>query len=305
MKDWKTIVKKLLYPPLWIMLVLAIVCTVALVSVFLKGWSKHPLASMVYVPSFYTLTVIVLACIRTFPKYYRNAKKKVYDYPVGGRFMTDMPFRTHVSLYCSLAVNLLYAAVNLFSGIWYWSVWSITLAVYYIIMGAMRFLLVRFVNRIGIGKNQYKELLRSRSCAIILLTLNFVLSGVVVLVIKQNKGFEYAGMLIYVMAMYTFYITVSAIVNIIKYRKYNSPVMSTAKVINLAAALVSMLSLQTAMLSEFGSDNHSPYFDRIMIGATGAGIFLIVLIMSVYMIVRSTKAIKKINRKENDYGESQ
>lgn len=305
MKDWKTIVKKLLYPPLWIMLLLAIVCTVALVSVFLKGWSKYPLASMVYVPSFYTLTVIALACIRTFPKYYRNAKNKVYDHPVGERFMTDMPFRTHVSLYCSLAVNLLYAAVNLFSGIWYWSVWFITLAVYYIILAAMRFLLVRFVNRIGIGKNQYKELQRSRSCAIILLTLNFVLSGVVVLVIKQDKGFEYTGMLIYVMAMYTFYITVSAIVNIIKYRKYNSPVMSTAKVINLAAAMVSMLSLQTAMLSEFGSDNHSPYFDSIMIGATGAGIFLIVLIMSVYMIVRSTKAIKKINRKENDYGESQ
>lgn len=305
MKDWKIICKKLLYPPLWIMLILTVVCTVALAAVFLKGWSEHLLAATVYVPSFYTLTVIVLACIKTFPKYFKNAKKKVYDHPVGGRFMTDIPFRTHVSLYCSLAMNLLYAAVNLFSGIWYWSVWSVTLAAYYIILAAMRFLLVRFVNHIGIGKNQYREHKRSRICALILLTLNFALSGVVVLVIKQNKGFEYAGILIYVMAMYTFYITVSAIIDIIKYRKYNSPVMSTAKAINLAAALVSMLSLETAMLSEFSSDENSPYFERIMIGATGAGIFIIVLTMSVYMIVKSTKAIANLERKENDYGESE
>lgn len=127
MKEWKTICNKLLYPPLWIILVLTVVCTVALVAVFLKGWSEYPLAAAVYAPSFYTLTVIVLACIKTFPQYYKSAKQSVLDHPVGGRFMTDMPFRTHVSLYCSLAVNLLYAAVNLFSGIWYWSVWFITL----------------------------------------------------------------------------------------------------------------------------------------------------------------------------------
>lgn len=168
----------------------------------------------------------------------------------------------------------------------------------------MRFLLVCFVNRIGIGKNQYSELRRSRLCAVILLTLNFALSGVVVLVIKQNRGFEYAGILIYVMAMYAFYITVSAIINIIKCRKYNSPVMTTAKAINLAAALVSMLSLETAMLSEFGSDNHSPYFDKIMIGVTGTCVSAILLTMSIYMIVKATKTITNLNRKENDYGES-
>ncbi|MGN0612967.1 MAG: hypothetical protein ACI4JB_03625 [Porcipelethomonas sp.] len=304
MKKLKTIVKKLLYPPLWLMLVLAVVCAAALVAVFLKGWDRHPSAPAVYAPSFYTLTVIVLACVRTFPGYYRNAKQKVIDHPVGGRFMTDMPFRTHISLYFSLAVNLLYAAVNLFSGIWYWSVWFITLAVYYIILAAMRFLLVRFVNRVGIGRDQYREVRCYRLCGIILLGLNIALSGVVILVIKQNKGFEYAGILIYVMAMYTFYITVSSIVNIVKYRRYNSPVMSAAKVINLAAGLVSMLSLETAMLSQFGSGKNSPYFNQIMTGATGAGVGVIVLSISVYMIVKATRTIRKSSRKEHRHGKS-
>lgn len=296
MRDWKTHCKKLLYPPVWVMLVLAVICTTALIYTFLRGHDAHPAAYVTYVLSFYTLSVIVIACIRTLPRYYRNAKRRVYDHPVGGRLMTDMPFRTHVTLYCSLGINLLYVAMNLFSGIWYRSVWFMTLAAYYIILVVMRFLLVRFVNRIGIGKNQYLELQRSRLCAIILLTLNLALSGVVILVIRQNKGFEYAGFLIYVMAAYTFYITVNAIVNIVRYHKYHSPVMSTAKVINLAAALVSMLSLETAMLSQFSSAENSPYFDQIMIGATGAGVSIIVLTISVYMIMKSTKAINSMKK---------
>lgn len=208
--------------------------------------------------------------------------------------MTDAVFRTHLSLYASLGINLLYVATNLFTGIWYRSVWTITLAAYYIILAVMRFLLLRFVGRVGIGKDRVKELKRSRLCGIILMTVNLALSGVVLLVIVQNKGFEYAGILIYVMAMYAFYVTTHSVINIFKYRKYNSPVMSTAKSISLAAALVSMLSLETAMLSQFGVEKTTPHFDQIMVGATGAGVCVIVVTMSVYTIFRTSRELKKI-----------
>lgn len=293
MRNWKTAVKILLYPSGWVLILLTIICTAGLVIIFARGWDAHPVSYAFYALSAYTLTVDCLFLSRVIPQKYRNAKQKVRDHPVGGKFMTDPKFKTCVSLYCSLAVNLLYAAINGFSGIWYCSVWSVTLAVYYIILAVMRFLLVRFVNHTGIGTDRIRELRSYRLCGIILMTLNLTLSGVVILVIVQNKSFEYAGMLIFVMAMYTFYITIAAVVNLVRYRKYNSPVMSAAKVINLAAALVSMLSLETAMLSQFGKED-SPYFDRIMIGATGAGVFVIIVSISVYMIVRSTKEIKRL-----------
>lgn len=295
MKDWKAICRKLLCPPVWLMLGLAGLCTAALIVVFMKGWGEHPAASVVYVLSFYTLSVIVLACIRVLPAYYRNAREKVYEHPIGERFMTDMPFRTHVTLYFSLAVNLLYAAVNIISGFLYHSAWFGILAGYYIILAVMRFLLVRFVNRIGIGKNRYHELRRCRLCGMILLTVNLVLSGAVLMMLYQNRGYTYHGILIYVMAAYTFYITINAIVNIIRYRRYHSPVMSTAKIINFAAALVSMLSLETAMLTQFGAET-SEQFRRIMIAATGAGVSVVVVTMSVYMIVTTSREIKKIKR---------
>ncbi len=295
MIDWKKVGKKLLFPPVWLMLLLAVISTAALVAVFVKGLDTSPIAYVVYVLAFYSLSVICIACILAFPGYYRNVKQKIYDNKFGNRYMTDAAYRTHFSLYVSLGINLVYAAVNLFIGIWYRSVWSITLAAYYIILAVMRFLLLRFVDRVGIGNDRVKELKRSRLCGMILMTVNLALSGVVILVIVQDKGFKYNGMLIYIMAMYTFYVTVNSIINIFKYRKYNSPVMSTAKSISLAAALVSMLSLTTAMLSQFGTENKTPHFNQIMVGATGAGVCVIVVTMSVYIIVHTNKELKKLS----------
>ena len=143
------------------------------------------------------------------------------------------------------------------------------------------------------------ELRRSRLCAMILTTLNLVLPGAVLMILYQNRGFEYHGVLIYVMAMYTFYVTTTAIIDLVKYRKYNNPILSTSKVIKMAAALVSMLSLETAMFSSFGEEM-SLENQRIMIALTGAGVSIIVITMAIYIIICSTKEIKEIRRqKEN------
>lgn len=289
---------KLLYPPIWVIVLLSLICTVALVYTFIGGYEMHPLAYVTYMLSFYTLTAIVMRCIKIIPEQYRTAKKAVYDNPTGNRLMTDMKFRTHISLYGSLSVNLLYVAFNIVSGFLYHTAWFYILAFYYTILAVMRFLLVRFVNRVGIGNNRFKELRRSRLCGYILLTVNLTLSGAVLMILYQNKGYEYNGILIYVMAAYTFYITTLAIVNLVKYRKLGSPVMSMAKIISMAAALVSMLSLETAMFSQFGKDM-SPENQRLMIMLTGAGVSIIIVTMSIYSIVKNSKEIKRIM--ENSY----
>ena len=81
----------------------------------------------------------------------------------------------------------------------------------------------------------------------------------------------------------------------VKFRKQNSPTLSAAKVINLASALVSMLALETAMISQFGSEE-SPLFRRAMTSATGAFVCLVVLSTAVYMIVRATKNLKRLQQ---------
>ena len=243
--------------------------------------------------AFYTLTVLCVFFSMVLPGRYRQIRQKIYDNPIGHKYMADIVFRTHVSLYSSLGINILYVGVNILSFFLYRSMWFVVLAIYYSILAIMRFLLVRYVRKAGIGKDRLGELKRSRLCAMILLTVNFALSGAVLMILYQNKGFEYHGVLIYVMAAYTFYITTHAIIDLIKYRKYNSPIMTTTKVIALSAALVSMLSLETAMFSQFGADM-APENKWLMIALTGAGVSVTVVTMSIYMIVKSVKEIRKL-----------
>ena len=294
--NWKKIGKKLLFPPFWVIALLTPLCTVALIAVFVKGWDAHSVAYAVYALSAYTVTVLTLFCIFTFPGWYKSLKIKIYSNPIGNRYMTDAAFRIKISLYSSLFINMVYVALNLLSGYIYRSVWFIVLAVYYAIFSSMRFILLRYVRRNVIGEDLLKELKRSRACAVILMSLNLVLSGAVLMIMYQGKGYEYKGVLIFAMAAYTFYITVIAVRNLLKYRKYHSPVMSTAKVISLAAALVSMLSLETAMLTQFGA-GESETFRRIMIAATGGGISIIVVTLSLYIIIKNTREIKALKEK--------
>lgn len=291
MRNWKEIVRKLLFPPVWVVMFLAVISTVALVEVFVHGWEMSLPAYVIYVLAFYTLTVVCVFCWKVLPRYYRAVMLKIHANKYLDRYMTDAVYKTNVGLYRSLAINLIYVVVNAVSGYIYQTYWFGIFAVYYAIIAVMRFLLVRYVAKHPIGSDRMGELKRARLCAYILMTVNLVLSGAVLMMVFFNRGFQYQGILIYVIALYTFYITTTAIIDMVKYRKYKSPVMSITKVIKMAAALFSMLFLETAMFAQFGADT-AEETKRLMIMLTGAGISVIVVSMAVYMIVQTSKEIK-------------
>ena len=291
--DWKRLGKKLLFPPVWLMVLLTVASAVLLVMVFVKHWEEQVIAYFAYVLSFYTLSVVTLFCVMVLPKQYGVMKQKIYSHPLGNRYMTDRVFRTQISLYLSLTISLLYVGINLWSWTFSHSWWFAVLAIYYVIMAIMRFLLVRYVHIRKIGTNILDEWKRSRLCAYILLLVNLSLSGAVLMILYQNRGYDYPGIMIYVMAMYTFYSTTHAIVDMVKYRALGSPVMSTAKIVSLSAALVSMLNLETAMFAQFGADM-TQKDQNVMIILTGAGISITVVTLSVILIVKATKEIRRM-----------
>lgn len=290
--DWKHIGKKLIFLPVWLMALLTAVSTVLLVTVFLRGWEQTILAYLSYVLAFYTLCTVTVFCVMVLPKQYSKIKEKVYNSPLGNRYMTDRAFRTKLSLYLSLAINIIYVGINLIS--WYTveSWWFVVLAVYYTIMAIMRFLLVRYFQKNQIGFNMVKEWRRARICACILLLINLSLSGAVLMILYRNRGYDYPGMMIYVMALYTFYSTIHAIVELVKYRKLGSPVMATAKIVSLSAALVSMLNLETAMFAQFGGEM-SQADQQVFIILTGAGVSITVITLSVLLILRANREFRE------------
>ena len=292
--DWKKIGKKLLFPPIWMMVILVIASALALTLIFVKGMEESIPAYIVYVLAFYTLSVVTIFCAMVLPKQYSTIKKKIYDNPLGNRYMTDRVFRTNISLSISFVISMLYVGINLWSWHVLGSYWFMVLAGYYSVMAVMRYLLVRYVHIQKIGTDILSEWKRSRICAYILLLINLSLSGAVLMILYQHRGYDYPGMMIYVMALYTFYALTMSIVDMVKYRKMGSPIMSTAKIVSLSAALVSMLNLETAMFAQFGSDM-AQQDQNLMIMLTGAGISITVVILSVVLIVKATIEIRREN----------
>lgn len=289
MKDWKQIGKRLLFPGRAVLLAGVPLAAALLAYAFAVEGGEGIVSYVAFAFSSY-MTVAVCACM---PRLVREAIALAHRIPWLHRYMTDDHVRMHVSLYLSLGLNMLYAVMKLIMGAYYRSAWFGTLGVYYALLTAMRFMLLGHVRRNVPGRALASELKHFRLCGAVLIPMTIALTGVVILVIDRNEGFQYAGYLIYVAAMYAFYKVISAVVNLVKYRRYNSPVMSATKAVSLAAALVSVFALETAMLSQFGQER-DPLFRRIMTTATGAGICAFILSMAAVMIIHATRRLKML-----------
>ncbi|MDE6640157.1 MAG: hypothetical protein K2K63_06520 [Acetatifactor sp.] len=304
MAQLKRILKKIFFmPPL--PTVLISVPSFALVIFVLVTESKGAIAYLSYILSAYAL-VITCTSIPRVNRFMKSVRagigehplmKKVSNTSLGGRFLKDVGFRTEISLYLGFGINLLYIVMKMASGIYYHSIWFISVAVYYILLAFMRFLLFRHGKSRTAGDHPEAELKRYRMCGILLLLMNQALAGIVVFMVHQNKSYDYPGLLIYAMAAYSFYCVITASVKVVRFRRHGSPVLSAAKVISLVSAMVSILSLETAMVTRFGEEDDF-LFRRVMTGATGGGVCIFVLGIAVFMIIKSSLQLKKINTRE-------
>ena len=293
MKKPEGFIWKLLFLPLWLIIILVIMSAVGLVFVFVSGLEAHPISYLIYALSFYTLSVTVLFCITDLPGYIRGAKELILSFDFGRRFINDSDFRFRVSLYLSLGINLAYAIFNCVLGALYVTNWFYLLASFYAIVGVMRFLLVSYFRHNELGCDIPREWRRVRVCGVILAFVNLLLSAVVLMMVFFDRGFVYRDIFIYVMALFTFYSATSAIIGVIRNRKGNSPVMTFAQYISLVTALVSMLTLEGAMLGTFGTDMPKDT-QKLFVILTGAGIAVAVFALSIYTVVHSTLELKRL-----------
>jgi hypothetical protein len=112
-----------------------------------------------------------------------------------------------------------------------------------------------------------------------------------------NRTFNHHEITTIALAAYTFTSLTLAIISNIKYRKYNSPVYSAYKAISLASACVSMLTLESTMLTTFGGDTMTAIEQKWMLGATGGAISVLIVTTAVYMIVVGTKKLKELKNR--------
>lgn len=290
----KKFAKKLLFPPLPVILLLTAFCGWLLWKVFSSGQENTLWAYGSFALSFYTLLVLCLYCVLVLPKKIPFLKQRLHKNAFLHRYLTDRIFRARCSLYFSLSLNLAHVALQLFQ--WYVqrSWWFVMLAGYYSILSAMRFLLVNFVQRHTIGTDLPAEWKRSRACGWILLLVNLTLSAAVVMMAFQGEGYHHGEFTIYAIALYAFYAAIHALVETVKSRRRGSPVLTAARCVSLSAALVSMLNLESAMLEQFGGDM-AEGTKQLFLLLTGAGISILILSLSGNLIIKATHEIRSAN----------
>lgn len=286
--EWKKIGKAILFPHIAIMIILFPVATVFLVYSMVFMGTESVISIISYVIAAYTLTVW---CFRI-PQIIRFFKIFKAENKYARLWQDDTRLRVNVSLYGSLMWNTAYAVFQLGLGFWHHTFWFFSMAGYYISLAVMRFFLVRYTSKHDPGEKMQDELSCYRTCGIIFLIMNVALSLMIFFMVYWNRTFHHHEITTIAMAAYTFTSLALAIINIVKYRKYNSPVYSAAKAISLAAACVSMLTLESTMLTTFNDGTMTLESRRILLGISGGAISVFIIAMAIYMIVQSSKKLK-------------
>lgn len=209
----------------------------------------------------------------------------------GARFLEDYTFRTILTTLPTFLINVVYTVYNGVIGIVNQSAWFITMAVYYSLLGIMRYCAVnteRKISRMEDSKLiRKKELSVIRTDGILLLLLNLALSGVVLLTIAKGTAKTHSEIMVISIAAYTFYKITMAVINMVKVRKMQSPILITIRNIGAADALVSMLTLQATMLASF-QDTSSIDANR-MNGITGLAVCILIALLGASMIYYASK----------------
>lgn len=286
--DWKKLGKALLFPHMAIMIVLVPVAAALLaVSMALIG-TESVIAYISYVLAAYTLTVW---CCKI-PYLIRFFKTVKNENRYARMWLEDTRLRVNISLFGSLAWNTLYGLFQMWLGVVHRTFWFGSLGVYYICLAVMRYFLVSHTRRYAPGERMRSELIKYRACGWIFLVMNLSLSLIVFFMLYWDRTFAHHMITAIAMAAYTFTTFTAAIVSMVRYKRYNSPVFSAAKAISFAAACVSMLTLTSTMLTTFGDGTMEPLTRKMILGSVGVAVILVVVGMAVGMIARGTRRLK-------------
>ncbi len=207
----KGLLTRLLHPPGWFLCTVPPAAFGLLLYLFATDRAEGILADLVFGLSAYSLTVWCLALPRL-RKWLETAAersalvRRLAASPWGGAFLRSPAFRGKVGLYRGMCSSLLYGVFWGVTGIWYGSVWFLAMAVYYLALGLLRAYLGFCCRKAGAAPSAAYAYACCRNAAWMLLLLDIPMGGMILLMVRTDSGFVYPGYVIYLSAMYTFWI---------------------------------------------------------------------------------------------------
>jgi hypothetical protein len=220
--------------------------------------------------------------------------------------LRNFGFRTVIFAIGSFLMSLLFGGFNAYMGIVNRSIWYGSLATFYIALAFLRGGVLAYHKKKR-GKSyqsqndEYVKAKTFRNSGIIMLILNIALSQALAQMIFSDAHFTYMGWTVFAYAAYAFYKITMSVIGLIKAHKQDDLTVRAIRNINLVDALVSILALQTALLTTFseGEINISLFntFSGVVVSIFSVGI-------GIYMIASANKKMKEIQKENKTNGQS-
>lgn len=304
--DFRLLWKKIFYPPTWAKVLTFIItlisATLSLIIVFL-GLDSSVISIIAYALfgiAGLSLAYSVYLIIPLFPKLKRNfvifLEKRKFTYLI----LRNFGFRTLIFAIGSFVMSVLFSGFNAYMGISNRSIWYGALSAFYIALAFLRGgVLVYHKGRISNKeKNRDEECLKAkvyRNSGIITLVLNVSLSVAIAQMIFSSAHFTYMGWTVFAYAAYAFYKITTAIISFIRAQKQADLTVRAIRNINLIDGFVSILALQTALLTTFSGEGvNISLFNTL----TGIVVSALSIAIGIYMIILGNEKIKKINKED-------
>jgi hypothetical protein len=181
----------------------------------------------------------------------------------------------------SALVGIGFTLFNAALGILYKSVWNGTICVYYVLLAIVRGIIVysqrrpKTAGRVEDNETNRKVYIRTHT---IMIFMDICLIVPIAYMVIGKRSYEYGMIPAIAMATYTTYRVTMSVVNFIKSRKQENILIKALRTVNLQDSLVSVLTLQNALIIATGSGMKSM---MVLTGWTSAGIWLAIIIFTV------------------------
>ncbi len=299
-KFFKRFWKYVSNPPLpfllgaWAVTTAMIATALTLVFIGYTGWVSY----LVYAMAATTLTYTAYTFVRLAPTLKMWVSDRLKKWKFTRAFAENYTFRSLVLAAASFIVNVGFVLFNTAFAFLTNDAWYGALAGYYFLLGTLRAGVFYFDNKTK-GRADYARvrIKNYRLCGIALFLLEIAMSVAVALMVLLQKPTKYSEISAIVFAAYSVYKITFAIWNIFKARRAKNWQIQAFRNLGLADAAISLLSLQTTLISTFSQEEGSML---LLNGLTGAFVCLFTLGMGVLMIVQANKKLKETEENERE-----
>ena len=166
--------------------------------------------------------------------------------------LKDKETRWYTAIAISFLLTILFALYNGFLGIYSHSIWNGSICFYYLFLVALRvIILVREKKTSKVEDSSIQSQKRRKTfvaISIIMFVMNISLILPITLMVLSEKQVDMGLIPAISIAVYTTYKVTMAIINFVKYKRYQNLAYRQIRIINLVDAILTVLTLQNTLI---------------------------------------------------------